>query len=91
MRVNPSEVKFRLRGRRPRDEPERRRVLVTVAQLDRASAGEAESCGFKSRRPPIRKRPDLVVIRFLMSAEYRSSRRRANSDEFGLEGRYGGQ
>ena len=28
---------------------------MTVAQLDRASAGEAESCGFKSRRPPMEK------------------------------------
>ena len=27
--------------------------MVTVAQFGRASAGEAESCGFKSRRPPM--------------------------------------
>ena len=66
-------------------------ILVTVAQLDRASADEAESCGFKSRRPPIRKRPDLIGIRFLMSAKIRSLRRLANSDVLSLKGRYGGQ
>ncbi len=32
-RVNPSEVKFRLRGRRPRGEPERRRVNYNIMSI----------------------------------------------------------